>query len=132
MGANGSHANGSIASEMGREWKTIGVVAGAQIIQRKNPKASNKLPEESHTPDRIYAVFERDGSDVKAIAQYDSEGKKLWEIHTTDHDSLGVHIHPWENGRPVQYKVGNKVRNVAYPLTDKQQELLEKIRKYGN
>lgn len=133
MGANGSHANGSTDSEAGRNWKTIGTVGEIQIIQKKNPNDSNKLPEESHTPNRIYAIFEKDGSDVKAIAKYGPDGKKEWEIHTTDHDNLGPHFHPWKNGRPVQV-IGprGKPRNEAHPLDAYKQSLLNKVRSYGN
>lgn len=133
MGANGSHANGSTESEAGRNWKTIGTIDEIQIIQKKNPKDSNKLPEESHTPNRIYAIFEKDGSDVKAIAKYGADGKKLWEIHTTDHDNLGAHYHPWSKGRPVQIIGPNgKLRNKAEKLDSYKQSLLNKVRNYGN
>lgn len=133
MGANGSHAAGSTNSEAGRNWKTVGDVGEVQIIQRKNPKDSNKLPEESHTPNRTYAIFEKDGSDVKAIARYGSDGKKLWEIHTTDHDGIGEHYHLWEDGKPVYDKGQNgKPRSKALPLTPQMKELLEQIRNYGD
>lgn len=131
MGANGSHADGSTQSEAGQRWKTIGTVGEIQIIQLKNPKAPNKLPEENRTPNRIYAVFEKDGSDIKAIAKYGPDGKKVWEIHTTDHENLGSHYHPWENGHPVRIVGSNgKSRNEAYPLTPEMQSILDKVRKY--
>ena len=133
MGANGSFALGLTNSEAGRNWHTIGVVGEVKVIKKKNPKDSNKLPEESHGGIRIYAIFEKDGSDVKAIAKYGADGLKLWEIHTTDHDKLGEHYHPWKNGRPVQC-LGSKgkPRNVAFPLTDEMKTILEKLRKYEN
>lgn len=53
MGANGSHANGTLESELGRKWETTGSVGDIQIVQKKNKKDSVKLPEESHTPNRI-------------------------------------------------------------------------------
>ncbi len=133
MGANGSHANGSTESDIGRNWKTIGVVGDIQIIQLKNIKTPNKLPEESRTPNRIYAIFEKDGSDVKGIAKYGLDGKKEWEIHTADHDNLGVHYHSWANGRPKQIIGANgKLRNEAHPLDPYKQSLLDKVRNYGN
>ena len=132
MGTNGSHANGSTNSDIGQKWKTVGTVGEIQIIQLKNPKSPNKLPEESRTPNRIYAVFEKDGSDVKGIAKYGPDGKKLWEIHTTDHDNLGPHYHPWKDGRPVQItdSNGNK-RNKACKLDEYRKMLLKKVRNYG-
>lgn len=132
MGANGSHANGSTQSDAGQRWKTIGTVGEIQIIQLKNKKAPNKLPEESRTPNRIYAVFEKDGSDVKGIAKYGPDGKKLWEIHTTDHDNLGPHYHPWENGHPKKVVDSNgEERNEAHALDSYKKSLLDKVRKYG-
>ena len=120
MGANGSFALGSTDSELGRAWKTIGTVGGIQIVTPKNPKVSVKLPEESHTPDRMYATFYSDGHDVKAIAQYGPDGKKIWEIHTVDHKGLGAHYHKWKDGHPdgepdsitsEMKQILNKVRN---------------------
>lgn len=98
MGANGSHANGSLDSELGRNWKTTGTVGDIQIVQKKNSKESVKLPEESHTPNRKYAIFNKNGNDVQAIAKYGPDGKKIWEIHTRDHNGLGEHYHPCEDG----------------------------------
>ncbi len=69
MGANGSHANGSTQSDAGQRWKTIGTVGEIQVIQLKSFKSPNKLPEESRTPNRIYAIFNKDGKDVKGIAK---------------------------------------------------------------
>lgn len=133
MGANGSHASGSTNSDAGRNWKNVGVVGDVQIIQKKNPKVSNKLPEESHTPNRTYAIFEKDGNDVKAIAKYGSDGKKIWEIHTTDHDSIREHYHLWKDGKPEQEAGPNgKPRNKAYPLTPEMEKLFRKIRNYGD
>lgn len=131
MGANGSHANGSLESDLGRYWKTTWTVGDIQIVQKKNPKDSNKLPEESHTPNRIYAIFNKKGGDVKAIAKYGPDGKKMWEIHTTDHENLGPHYHPWRNGKPVQYFTDKgEVKNVAYGLDAYKQLLLNKVRNY--
>ena len=124
MGGNGSRGKGLLDSEMGRNWKTVTTIGEIHVIQLKDPNKSNKLPEESHTVNRIYAIFEKDGSDVKAIAKYDSNGKKVWEIHTTDHKGLGAHFHLWKDGKPIQgseksladnpqlLAILNKVRNL--------------------
>lgn len=79
------------------------------------------MPEESHTPNRIYATFEKDGSDVKAIARYGSDGKKIFEIHTVDHYGIHPHYHLWGDG--TQQKDG-------FPLTSEMKMLLDKVRKY--
>jgi hypothetical protein len=129
MGANGSFANGTTESDAGRRWNTIDQVGDVQIITKKNPNDSNKLPEESHTPNRIYAIFEKDGSDVKAIAKYGSDGKKMWEIHTTDHKGMGAHYHVWKDGRPIQTVVDGRIGNAFY-LTPEMERLLKTIRNY--
>lgn len=120
MGANGSFASGSTNSELGRQYKTIGTIGHIQVVTPKNPKTSIKLPEESHTPNRIYATFYRDGRDIKAIAKYGPNGKKIWEIHTVDHRNLGPHYHDSSNGRPVSDK----------PLTPEMWEILNNVRNY--
>jgi hypothetical protein len=131
MGANGSFANGTTDSDAGRRWTTIDHVGNVQIIMKKDHNDSNKLPEESHTPNRIYAIFEKDGSDVKAIAKYGADGKKIWEIHTTDHKKMGEHYHLWKDGRPIQYVDGNgKLSNKAFSLTTEMKQLLNSVKNY--
>ncbi len=133
MGGNGSCVNGSINSELGRKWRTIDAFGDIQIVQLKNMRVPNKLPEESHTPNRIYAIFEKDGSDVKAIAKYGADGRKIWEIHTVDHEGLGVHFHYWENGHPERkFDIEKgKMRNVAHELTPQMKKMLSNLRNYG-
>lgn len=132
MGANGSHANGSLESELGRNWKTIGTVDDIQIVQKKNSKESVKLPEESHTPNRTYAIFNKNGNDVQAIAKYGPDGKKIWEIHTNVHNGIQPHYHPCNEGHPVRIINKNgKSESETYPLDVEKQKILEKIRNYG-
>ncbi|MBP5772148.1 MAG: hypothetical protein J6W75_12520 [Bacteroidaceae bacterium] len=122
MGANGSFAKGATNKEENRHWKTIGSIGeNIKILQMKNPKAPLKLPEESHTPNRIYAIFKKNGSDVKCIAQYDSNGKKIWEIHTDDHYGLKPHFHYWKNGGQEED---------AHPLIQVQLDLLNTVRNF--
>lgn len=123
MGGNGSRGKGLLNSELGRNWKTVATIGKIQIVQLKNSQKPNKLPEESHTANRIYAIFEKDGSDVKAIAKYDSNGKKVWEIHTVDHKGLGSHIHQWADEAPVH---GSEQSIANYP------ELLALLNKVRN
>lgn len=104
MGGNGSKAGGSLESESGRRWKTVMVLpSGVKILEPKATGSSLKLPEESHTPNSIYAIFKKDGSGVKSIAQYGDDCKKIYEIHL-DHDqhhgNIGPHYHKWANGKP--------------------------------
>lgn len=116
MGGNGSFAKRTTATEAGRRWKTVYVTAsGIKIIELKNPKDSFSLPEESHSPNSIYAIFNKGGKGLKAIAKYGADGKKLFEIHTTDHKGLGVHYHLWTDGHPLEAK----------PLTKEMKQLLD-------
>lgn len=120
MGANGSFSKGTAKTKNGRRYFTVDTLGEIQILQYKNLK-QRKLPEESDEPNRIYATFEKDGSDVKAIAKYGSDGKKLFEIHTADHYGIHPHYHLWKDGR--QGKDG-------FRLTSEMEKLLDKVRKY--
>jgi hypothetical protein len=120
MGGNGSASRGLLRTEAGREFKTVGVLGEIQIIERKNLSKPAKLPEESHTPDRIYAAFRKDGKDVGAIAAYGPDHKKLYEIHTQSHYGMSPHMHIWQDGGPIS--VGE--------LTAEQKALLERVRNF--
>ena len=91
-----------------------------------------KLPEESHTPNRIYAIFNKQGNDVQAIAKYGPDGKKIWEIHTRDHNGLGEHYHPCEDGH-AKTKINKNgfPESVAYALDAEKMAILKKVRNYG-
>lgn len=126
MGGNGSAAAGTTNLESGRQYKTVATLGGnIKILQKKNANERVKLPEESHTPNRIYATFEKDGSDLKSFAIYGPDCKKIVEIHTHMHDGIKPHYHKWHDGHP-DMKTKKKTR--AYPLTAEYKELLEKIR----
>lgn len=133
MGSNGSPAKAAKTSRIGNNYNTVGHVGKIEIVQKKNPKDSLKLPERSNVPNKIVAMFKKDGSDVKAIAKYDKDGNKIWEIHTTDHDDLREHYHPWKNGRPVQNwdKAKNKMRNEVHKLTKEMKQYLKQVQNYG-
>lgn len=126
MGANGSFIRQSTSCEDGQHWKTVATCGKIQILQRKDNTLGDKLPEESHTPGRVYAIFRKDGKDVKAIAQYGKNGQKIWEIHTDFHDGIRPHYHRWEdkgNGKRGQ-------ENVAHKLTKRMYTILRKVRKF--
>ena len=102
MGANGSFASGSTATEEGRRWRTVMVLPnGVKVIELKNRKDNHKAPEESHSPNSVYVMFNKNGDGIKSISKYGADGKKVYEIHTVDHKGLGIHYHKWENGRPL-------------------------------
>jgi hypothetical protein len=77
MGANGTHSSGALSSEENRKYDTIGTIDGnTKILVPKDKKRNGKLPEESHTSNRVYVSFYTDGHDVKEIAKYGEDGKK--------------------------------------------------------
>lgn len=119
MGGNGSLAKGSTATEEGRRWKTAFILSnGAKVIELKDSKANHKAPEESHTPNSVYVMFNKDGNGIKSISKYGNDGKKDFEIHTIDHKGLGTHYHPWNNGRAGE----------ATSLTDSIKKMLDDIK----
>lgn len=122
MGAVGSFEHRTANSEAGRDYRTVYSIGdNIKVLELKNPKKGVKLPEESHTPNRIYATFYKDGHDVKAIAKYGADGKKLYEIHTIDHKGLGAHYHVWKDGKPVE----------VHSLISEMKSLLEKVRNFN-
>ena len=123
MGANGSHASGALHTEEGRAYKTLFTMGeNIKVLETKNPNRQGKLPEESRTPNRIYVSFMANGNDVKEIAKYDSDGKKVWCIHTLNHKGISPHYHNWSNGKQLKD---------AYALTIEMKSILDKIRNYG-
>ena len=120
MGGNGSFFSGITNFEENRRYKTIlSIGDNIKILETKNPRLSLKLPEESHTPGRIYATFYRNGKGLKEIAEYGPDGKRINSIHIIDHNGLGSHWHPWKNG--------GQVENSAHALDDRMKGLINKI-----
>ncbi len=120
MGGNGSFFSGITNFEENRRYKTIlSIGDNIKILETKNPRLGLKLPEESHTPNRIYAAFYRSGKGLKEIGVYGADGKKLYEIHTIDHHGLGAHYHNWLGGKPVN--------DDAHVLTNEMKGLINKI-----
>lgn len=72
---------------------------------------------------RDYVSLLKNGKDIKEIARYDDDGKKLWAIHTLDHHGLSPHYHTWTDGKPS---------TDAYPLTQEMKQLLKKVKNYEN
>lgn len=123
MGGNGSYSSGSTNTEEGRRWKTIDILPnGVKVLELKNPKSNLKLPEESHTPNSIYTIANKDGSGIKAIGVYGDDGEKLYEIHTENHNGISPHYHKWSNGGP-----SGKGDDYARPLTPDMKKLLKNV-----
>ncbi|MBQ9297267.1 MAG: hypothetical protein IJ204_08765 [Paludibacteraceae bacterium] len=127
MGANGSRAKGLLKTEEGRAYKTLFKVniKGNVIVylDQKNPKQSGKTPEESHTPNRIYASFLKNGKGIKEVSLMGSDGKKYLQIHTEEHHGIAPHYHIWENGKPIP---GDN------HLTPHMMKILKIVQYYGN
>ena len=123
MGGNGSFLSGITNFENGRMYKTVSSIGdNIKVLETKNPKAGVKLPEESHTPNRIYATFYRNGKGLKELAEYGADGKRLNSIHIIDHNGLGSHWHPWKNG--------GQVPTEAYPINSRMRNLIDKIKNF--
>lgn len=119
MGANGSASSGSTATEEGRRWKTVATLSnGYKVIELKDRNAQHKAPEESHSPNSVYVMFNKDGNGLKSISSYDDDCKKEFEIHTQPHKNLGEHYHKWENGKA----------GPAEPLTEKMKSILDEVK----
>jgi hypothetical protein len=102
MGGNGSASKMGYVPISERLYRTVGEIGNVQILQYNNGKQA-KLPEESNTPNRFYAVYEKGGTELKELAYYGSNHKRRWVIHAGEHDYNGIspHCHFWRNGKPV-------------------------------
>ncbi|MBQ3634716.1 MAG: hypothetical protein II951_03765 [Bacteroidales bacterium] len=129
MGSNGSFARGDADTEEGRKYKCIAVLSdNIKVLVPKESNKGIKLPEESHSPNRIYVSIYGKGKKeglLKSIAVYGEDGLKVYEIHTANHEELGLHCHYWHEGHPVMK--GSKTD--AKPLTAKMIEIYNKILK---
>ena len=120
MGANGSFSKGTTRTEEERMYETVYMIGdNIAVLEQKDKRKGTKLPEESHTPNRYYVAFRKDGKDVKSIAKYGADGKKIWEIHTNEHNGIIPHFHHWR---------GNGQEQEGFPLTQEMLDLLRKIR----
>lgn len=143
MGANGTKGKGILENPATRIYKTNEVFKISEnivVVEAKNKDARVKLPEESHTPNRVYVAINKPATDkigkndpyagkLKSIAVYDSNCKKLYEIHVDHtHGGMPQHYHPWENGHPVKAGTGKNAHNAAYPLTAYMKQILQQVK----
>lgn len=141
MGANGSKGKGLLEDPRNRNYHTaLDISDNIKVVEANNKNANVKLPEESHTPNRIYVAINKPATDkkgqkdpyagkLKSIAVYGSDCKKLFEIHVDHtHNGLAIHYHPWENGHPVKNGTGKNAHNIAFPLTSEMKKLLEQVK----
>lgn len=125
MGGNGTFSKGHDIPEGSRQYRTIDTIpAGGgfpevAIVEMKNLRSA-KLPEESHSPNRVYAVIYPNGSDVKEIGIY-KDHLRTAVIHTQPHKDLGAHYHEWKDGKQMRE---------AHPLTSYMERLLQHVRNY--
>ena len=102
MGGNGSTSSGLTTTESGRRWKTVEVLPnGVKVIEFKKANTQLKIPEESRSPNSVYAMMDKKGRNLSRIAVYGADSKKMVEIHTEDHHGISPHYHLWRDGRPV-------------------------------
>ena len=145
MGANGSKGSGRLENPDSREYKTntaFKISDNIIVVEAKNKNAKVKLPEESHTPNRVYVAINKAATDrigtkdpyagkLKSIAVYGGDCMKIYEIHVDhSHNGMPEHYHPWENGHPKKTGSGKNAHNVAYPLTEEMKNLLIHVKKF--
>lgn len=141
MGANGSKASGVLETPAGRIYHTvISITDNIKVIEPNNKNVNVKLPEESHTPNRVYVAINKPATNkkgqndphagkLKSIGVYGPDCKKLYEIHVDHtHNGLSVHFHPWKNGRPVKEGTGKNAPNKALSLTSEMNEIFKIVK----
>lgn len=141
MGANGSKASGILEDPQMRNYQiALDISSNIKVVEAKNKNSNVKLPEESHTPNRIYVAINKPATNkigkndpyagkLKSIAVYGNDCKKLFEIHVDhSHDGMTIHYHPWKNGRPQKSGSGKHAHNKAYALTADMKQLLNIIK----
>lgn len=136
MGANGSKASGVLDNPDNREFKSVFFFSkDIEVVQLKNDKQRVRLPEESNSPNRVYVVYNKDGS-LKSIGRYGSNCLKKFEMHFDhEHDGLQPHYHKWvsKGGTargPETRGTGKNSRTIAHPLTKGMMKLYNKIKDY--
>ena len=137
MGGNGSKMRGNLDNSATREFKEVFFISNnIKVVQLKDNKKRVRLPEESNTPNRIYVIFNKDGT-LKSIGKYGSDCLKKFEIHFDHkHDGLQPHYHKWiykgENARgPMTSGNGKHSKTVAHAPTKRMIELIKKIKLYA-
>ncbi len=118
MGGNGTFSVGKNFPEVEKKYWTVFKLED-NIFVVQNKKGGIKLPEESHTPGRIYVLFNKNGSGIHEISIYGEDHKKIWAIHTADHHGIKPHMHYWKDGGPF---------GEPFPLTPDKMKLLDKIK----
>ena len=77
----------------GEEYKTLWQDGDVKYVTPRDGKQSIRVPEETRTPDRIYATIDKDNQ-VKYITYYGSDGKKAVQIDLKHkHNGLQPHAH---------------------------------------
>lgn len=137
MGGNGSKARCVLDNPINREFDgKFFISENIEVVELKNNRQRVRLPEESNTPNRIYAIFNRDGS-LKSIARYDSNCLKQFEIHIDHkHDGIQPHYHMWVSKGgvargPETRGKGKNSHTIAHPLTKGMKRLYDKIKQYS-
>ena len=143
MGGNGTGSNGLLETEESRHYKGVLQIGNnIVVLEPKDSKLNIKLPEESHTPNRIYVAINKPpkgdkglkdpyAGKLKSIGIYGSDCKKLYEIHVDhSHNGMKTHYHTWENGHPIKAGNGKHAHNVAHSLTPQMISLLNLIKQY--
>lgn len=110
--------------------RTVNGVKGHLIKKGGDSDTHTNLPYYSNTSDvyfrqnkngvcqaRVYVGQKKYLDFDWSHAHTNSDGKKLFEIHTTDHHGLGLHYHAWKDGHPLEAK----------PLTQSMKNMVDEV-----
>lgn len=89
----------------GEEFRTLWISDEIKYVTVRNPDESPRMPRETRTPGRVYALIGTDGS-VKAIGIYGKDGRIEAQIDLDHlHGGLKPHVHrdAWhhDGGKPL-------------------------------
>ncbi|MCF0124303.1 MAG: hypothetical protein HUJ68_00825 [Clostridia bacterium] len=87
------------------------------ILDLKSPNAP-LIPEFSNSPNKIYALLNKDGTRVKSITIYDENHEQKFSIHLD-------HPHNGKNGPHVHS--GMNTGRLELPLTNQHQKIIDEV-----
>lgn len=123
MGGRGSfmdvNTKNFMFKEGGQTFVTRQIIDGVKIIEKIDGRAV-AAPQFSHTADSIYAIIQN--GELKHIAFYDENHNQVRSIDLLHkHQKMIPHVH-----------INLNHDGPAYPLTQKEIDLINRIRKEGN
>ena len=104
MGSNGAasgidpyNGRGGISTVYGTEFTTLLQDGNVKFVRVANPEESSRIPQETRTQGRVYAVVSHKG-DLTSVATYDAHGKRKTQIEWHHaHGNLKPHVHDYND-----------------------------------